>query len=395
MDLSFTPAQRAFRDEVRAFLARQLPADLAARVVAGQRLAKDDFVRWQRILHAQGWGAATWPREHGGPGWTAIEQHLFDEECALAGAPMQIPFGLRMVAPVLMAFGTAAQQQRFLPRIASGDDWWCQGYSEPGAGSDLASLTTRAERAGDHYVVNGQKTWTTYAQHADWMFCLVRTDTQARAQEGISFLLVDMKAPGVTVRPIRMLDGDHEINEVWLEDVRVPIDQRVGDENKGWTCAKYLLLHERTLIVQLGASKRELRRLISLAATTRQRGRPLLDDARVRDRIAQLEIDLMGLEVSLLRMLVAAEAQRSPGPEASLLKVRGTELHQAISELLLLVAGPQAVPCRPAALEPGGEIDASGCATSAAQYFNLRKTTIFGGSTEIQKNIVAQRILGL
>jgi alkylation response protein AidB-like acyl-CoA dehydrogenase len=308
---------------------------------------------------------------------------------------MQIPFGLRMVAPVLMAFGSAAQQQRFLPRIASGDDWWCQGYSEPGAGSDLAALKTRAERDGEHYIVNGQKTWTTYAQHADWMFCLARTDAQARPQDGISFLLLDMKTPGITVQPIRMLDGEHEINEVWLEEVRVPLEQRVGPENKGWACAKYLLGHERTLIVMLGGSKRGLARLKQLARRQTQRGRPLIEDVRFRDRIAQVEIDLMGLEVSLLRTLADADRQTAPGPEASLLKVRGTELQQTITELLLLAAGPQGIALHPAMHESGGPVDPADCATLAGQYFNLRKTTIFGGSTEIQKNIVAQRILGL
>ena len=395
MDLEFTPAQHAFRQQARGFLAARLPADLSAKVFAGQHLAKHDFVQWQRILHTQGWGAPSWPREFGGPGWSAVEQHLFDEECALAGAPMQIPFGLRMVAPVLMAFGSAAQQQRFLPRIVSGDDWWCQGYSEPGAGSDLAALKTRAERDGEHYIVNGQKTWTTYAHHADWMFCLARTDAQARPQDGISFLLIDMKAPGITVRPIRMLDGEHEINEVWLEDVRVPLEQRVGAENKGWTCAKYLLGHERTLIVMLGGSKRGLARLKQLACRRTQRGRPLIEDTRFRDRIAQVEIDLMGLEVSLLRTLADADRQTAPGPAASLLKVRGTELQQAITELLLLAAGPQGIASQPEMHESGGPIDPADCATVAGQYFNLRKATIFGGSTEIQKNIVAQRILGL
>jgi len=395
MNLAFTQPQLAFRDDVRSFLSSHLPADLSAKVFAGQRLSKSDFVRWQQILHDNGWGAANWPKEFGGPGWDAVEQHLFEEECALAGAPMQIPFGLRMVAPVLMAFGTAQQQHRFLPRIASGEDWWCQGYSEPGAGSDLVSLKTRAERVDDHYIVNGQKTWTTYAQYADWMFCLVRTDAPARPQDGISFLLIDMKSPGITVRPIRMLDGDHEINEVWLENVRVPVDQRVGEENKGWSCAKYLLAHERTMIVQLGACKRELRRVKTLARSQMQRGRPLIEDPRFRDRIAQAEIDLMGLEVSLLRMLTDAHAQKAPGPEASLLKVRGTELQQTLTQLLLQAAGPDALACRGESHEPGGPLDAAGSATVAAQYFNLRKTTIFGGSTEIQKNIVAQRILGL
>ncbi len=376
MDLAFTPAQQAFRHEVRNFVEQHLPADIRSRVMAGEPLGKEHSVRWQHVLHSRGWGAPSWPKAFGGPGWSAVEQHLFEEECALAGAPMQIPFGLRMVAPVLMAFGTPAQQQRYLPGIVSGEDWWCQGYSEPGAGSDLAALKTRAERSDNGYIVNGQKTWTSHAQHADWMFCLARTSSEGRPQHGISFLLIDMKAPGVTLRPIRLLDGQHEVNEVWLENVAVPLAQRIGDENRGWACAKYLLGHERTLLVQLGACKRELQRLKTLARAQRSAAGSLLADTRFRDRIAQVDIDLMALEVSLLRTLADEDRQRAPGAESSLLKLRATELQQALSELLMRAAGPQRT-------------------TLVGQYFNMRKTTIFGGSTEIQKNIVAQQILGL
>ncbi len=269
MDLNFTAEQRQFREEVRSFLRDKLPADLSRKVLGGKRMEKDDFVRWQKILHQQGWGAISWPAEFGGPGWNAIQQHIFEEECADAGAPMQLPFGLKMVAPVIMAYGSPAQQQRFLPRIVDGSDWWCQGYSEPGSGSDLASLKTRAVREGDHYVINGQKTWNTLGQHADWIFCLVRTSTEGRQQAGISFLLIDMKSPGVSVRPIIMMDGEHEINEVWFEDVKVPVENLIGEENKGWTYAKFLLGHERTGIAGVGRSKRELKKLKQIATWKR------------------------------------------------------------------------------------------------------------------------------
>ncbi|MGH8240383.1 MAG: acyl-CoA dehydrogenase family protein, partial [Steroidobacteraceae bacterium] len=253
MDLKFTSEELAFRDEVRAFLREQLPADIAQRIKSGLSIRADDYRRWQAILHGKGWGAPTWPKQFGGTGWTPVQLHIFDEESAAAGAPRTIPFGLKMVGPVIMAFGNPTQQQRWLPRIVSGADWWCQGYSEPGAGSDLASLKTRAERQGDHYVVSGQKTWNTLGQYADWIFCLVRTDPNApKQQQGISFLLIDMKTPGITVRPIITMEGAHEVNEVWLENVKVPVENRIGEENKGWTYAKFLLGHERTNIAGVG-----------------------------------------------------------------------------------------------------------------------------------------------
>ena len=265
MEWGFAPEEAAFRTEVREFVRSKLPLELRHKVVAGEALGKADYLAWHRILHERGWIAPNWPRAFGGCEWSAVRQHIFEEECALAGAPGILPFGIRMVGPVIMKFGSAAQQQRFLPRILSGEDWWCQGYSEPGAGSDLASLRTRAERRGEHYLVNGQKTWTTLAQHADWIFCLVRTATEGRPQEGISFLLIDMQAKGVSVRPIIMLDGEHEINEVWFEDVEVPIANRVGEENKGWTYAKYLLGHERTGNAGVGYCRRWLAELKALA----------------------------------------------------------------------------------------------------------------------------------
>jgi alkylation response protein AidB-like acyl-CoA dehydrogenase len=398
MDLSFTPEEQRFRDEVRAFLDTSLPPDLRHKVLEGLHVPKEDTVRWQRTLHARGWGGPAWPAEFGGTGWDPVRQYVFEEECAAAGAPRLLPFGLKMVGPVIMRFGNAAQQGRFLPRILTGEDWWCQGYSEPEAGSDLASLKTRADRDGDHYLVNGQKTWITLAQHADWIFCLVRTDRTAKAQAGISFLLVDMRTPGVTVRPIRMLDGGHEVNEVWFEDVRVPVENRVGEENKGWTYAKFLLGHERTNIAGIGASKRELARLKRIAAGERKHGRPLAQDPFFAARVAQVEIDLMALEITNLRVLSAEAQKRAPGPEASLLKIKGTEIQQALSELMMQAVGPYAIPFREEALEAGFRGEPVGppwAAPLAATYCNLRKTSIYGGSNEIQKNIISQMILGL
>ncbi len=396
MDLNFTPAEQAFREEVRAFLAQELPAQVARRVLSGAHPTRDEIVAWQRTLHRRGWGAPSWRREFGGTGWGPVEQYIFEEECAAAGAPLQLPFGLKMVGPVIMAFGSPQQQQRFLPRIVSGEDWWCQGYSEPGSGSDLASLKTRAERQGDHYVVNGQKTWITLAQHADWIFCLVRTDPAAKPQAGISFLLVDMKTPGVTVRPIIMMDGGHEVNEVWFEDVKVPVENRVGEENKGWTYAKFLLGHERTNIAGVGTSKRQLSRLKQIAAKERKHGRPLLEDPAFASRIAQVEIDLMALEITNLRVISAVAERRAPGPEASLLKIRGSEIQQAIAELMMQAAGPYGMGFqRDAAERVEGAVGPAYAAPLGLTYCNLRKTTIYGGSNEIQRGIIAQMILGL
>ncbi|MBW8898602.1 MAG: acyl-CoA dehydrogenase family protein [Massilia sp.] len=396
MDLTYTGDDLAFRDQVRAFLEAELPADLRHKVVNHLRLHKDDYVRWHRILARQGWVAPGWPREYGGPGWTPVQRHIFDEECARAGTPPVLPFGVNMVAPVIMAFGSQAQKDYYLPRILACEDWWCQGYSEPGAGSDLAALTTTAVRDGDHYVVNGQKTWTTLAQHADMIFCLVRTDPTVRKQEGISFLLIDMHAPGVTVRPIIMLDEDHEVNEVFFDNVRVPVANLVGQENRGWTYAKYLLGHERTGIAAVGRSKRELARLKALARREQKDGAPLLRDALFAAKVADLEIELMALEMTVLRVL--ADAHRAPGPEASVLKVRGTEIQQRLSELMVEAAGPLALPFDPAWLEGAAAhsvIDDDFAAPLLPHYFNYRKTSIYGGSNEIQRNIISQMILGL
>jgi len=398
VNLEFSAAEVQFRTEVRDFLQRELPPEISSKVLEFKRLEREDWVRWTRILQRRGWSAPSWPHEFGGPGWTTLEQHIFDEECSAAGAPPAIPFGLRMVAPVIMAFGSREQQQYFLPRILSGDHWWCQGYSEPGAGSDLASLKTRAERRGDLYIVNGQKTWNTLGHFADWIFCLVRTDTQSRPQAGISFLLIDMKTPGITVRPIRLLDGEREVNEIWFQDVEVPLGNRVGEENKGWTYAKYLLAHERVNIAQLGQSKRELKKLKQLAARERSGGRPLLHDTRFRDRIAQLEVDLLALEFTVLRVLKEDASRSDPGPESSLLKVRGSEIQQTLAELKMQALGHYALPWIPEALDAGWEgepVGAEQWAAFSGRYFNMRKASIYSGSNEIQRNIIARRILGL
>jgi alkylation response protein AidB-like acyl-CoA dehydrogenase len=402
MDLNFTPDEVAFRQEVRDFVAKSLPADIRHKVLNGLILERDDYVRWQRILHAKGWGGAAWPKDFGGPGWSATQQYIFDEECAAAGAPRGIPFGLKMVAPVIMQFGSPEQQQRFLPKILAAEEWWCQGYSEPGAGSDLASVKTRAVRGkdneGDHYIVNGQKTWTTQGQYADWIFCLVRTDTEVKPQRGISFLLIDMRTPGITVRPIITMDGAHEVNEVWFEDVRVPVENLVGEENSGWTYAKFLLGHERTNIAGIGIAKRELARLKRIASLEIKNGKPLIKDPMFAARIAQVEIDLTALEITNLRVLSAEAQRRAPGPEASILKIKGTEIQQAITELLTQAVGPYALQLRREAMAAGYQGDVVGPFYSiplAANYLNMRKLSIYGGSNEIQKNIISQMILGL
>jgi alkylation response protein AidB-like acyl-CoA dehydrogenase len=398
MDLSYTPADEAFRNEVRNWLDANLSTALRDKVLNHKRLKRDDFAQWHRLLGARGWSAPAWPREYGGPGWNATQRHIWDEECARAGAPPVLPFGVAMVAPVLMKYGSEAQKRYYLPRILDGTDWWCQGYSEPGSGSDLASLKTRAQRDGEYYVVNGQKTWTTLGQHADMMFCLVRTDSSVKKQEGISFLLIDMKTPGVTVRPIITLDEDHEVNEVFLDNVRVPLENLVGEENRGWTYAKYLLGHERTGIARVSSSKRELAFLKALALKQKKNGKPLLHDPVFAAKVASLEIDLMALEVTVLRVVSAEASGRGPGPEASMLKIKGTEVQQGLTELMLEAVGPLAAPFDAPFLAGERAHSAAGndaAAPLAAYYFNYRKASIYGGSNEIQKNIIAQMILGL
>jgi alkylation response protein AidB-like acyl-CoA dehydrogenase len=399
MDPNFSPEEERFRSEVRAFVATQLPPAIRDKVLGHKRLEREDFLTWVRILNTRGWVAPGWPRRFGGQEWDAARQLIFEEECALAGAPPVLSFGPRMVAPVIMTFGNQAQQEYFLPRILSGEHWWCQGYSEPGAGSDLASLKTRAERRGDTYIVNGQKTWTTLAQYANWIFCLVRTSSEGRPQTGISFLLIDMKTPGLRVRPIVMLDGEHEINEVWLDDVEVPVSNRIGEENKGWTYAKFLLGHERVSNAALGASKRALRELKAIAAATPTGGGgPLLEVARFRDRIAEVEIDLMALEVMVLRVIAMDRERHTPGPEASLLKLHGSRIQQTISELAMEALGPYAALHQPQALAPDWTGLLAGPPAGIGvtdRYLNYRKVSIYAGSNEIQRNIIAQHLLGL
>ena len=398
MDLNYSPADDAFRADIRAWLDANLPQALRTKVLDHKRLSRDDYASWHKLLGTRGWSVVAWPKEYGGPGWDATQRHIWDEECARIGAPGVLPFGVSMVAPVIMKYGSDAQKAYYLPRILDGTDWWCQGYSEPGSGSDLASLRTRAERQGDHYVVNGQKTWTTLGQFADMMFCLVRTDTGAKKQEGISFVLIDMKTPGITVRPIITLDEDHEVNEVFLEDVKVPVENLVGEENRGWTYAKYLLGHERTGIARVGHSKRELVFLKRLAAAQKKGGICLLNDAVFSAKIAALEIEMMALEVTVQRVVASEANGRGPGPEASMLKIKGTEVQQALTELMVEAVGPQAAAFDPAYLEGEREHSLAGdddAAPLAAYYFNFRKTSIYGGSNEIQKNIIAQMILGL
>jgi len=393
MDLAFTPEEQAFREEVRAWVRAHLPAEISHKVHNALRLTRADMQGWAKILGKKGWLTFGWPKEFGGPGWSAVQKHLFEEECALAGAPRIVPFGPVMVAPVIMAFGTKAQQERFLPGIASGEVWWSQGYSEPGSGSDLASVKTRAERVGDKYIVNGQKTWPTLGQYGEWMFNLVRTSNEGKPQTGISFLLVDMKSPGVTVRPIIMLDGGHEVNEVFFDNVEVPVDNLIGEENKGWNYAKHLLAHERTNIADVNRTKRELERLKRIAKTE-----GVYDDVRFRDEIAKLEVDVVALEMLVLRVLAAEKSGKNPLDIAGLLKIRGSEIQQRYAELMMLAAGPYAVPLIREAMEagwqgnfPGGAV---GNAPLASTYFNLRKTTIYGGSNEVQRNIVSQVVLG-
>jgi pimeloyl-CoA dehydrogenase large subunit len=401
MDLRFTPDEIAFRDDVRAFMKEALPPQLRKKMIEGRHPSRQDLVDWQRMLNKKGWAVPHWPTEWGGTDWGPVKTYLFRDEMQQAPAPEPLPFGPNMVGPVIIAFGNTAQKMRFLPRIANLDDWWCQGFSEPGAGSDLASLKTTAKRSDGHYVVNGQKTWTTLAQYADWIFCLVRTDLAAKKQQGISFLLIDMKSPGITVRPIQTFDGGHEVNEVFFDDVKVPIENLVGEENKGWDYAKFLLGNERTGIARVGISKARIRRLKELAALEQSAGRPLIADERFRTKIAAVEVELKALEMTQLRVVAAerTSAGNRPDPASSILKIKGSEIQQAITELLLEVVGPYALPDQaghddaerwnepPVGPEWGGPL--------APQYFNTRKVSIYGGSNEIQKNIIAKAILGL
>jgi len=385
-----------FRHTVRAFLAEALPQRIAAKVRLGKYLSREDLEEWQAILNARGWLAPGWPQEHGGAGWDPVRRSVFEEECCRAHAPRLVPFGLTMLAPVLMKYGSEAQKAYFLPRILGGEDFWCQGYSEPGAGSDLASLRTRAVRDGDHYVVNGQKTWTTMGQHANRIFCLVRTDPDVKKQEGISFLLIDMDTPGITVRPITLIDGQPEVNEVFFEDVRVPVANLVGEEGQGWTYAKYLLTHERTNIAGVGFSDAALDTVKRVARATTSGGKPLSQNPGFAARLARIEIDLMAMRTTNLRMVSAAAAGKAQDVESSMLKVKGTQIRQELTSLMRRAVGPDALPFLPDYLAGGENADPVGpdyAAAAAPHYFNMRKLSIYGGSNEIQRTIVAKSLL--
>ena len=397
MNLDFSAEDLAFRDEVRSFIADNYPASLRGKQDEGDELKKEDFLSWHKVLAKKGWVAPAWPVEYGGTGWTSTQRYIWSEETARADCIRLMPFGLAMVGPVIYTFGTPEQKAKFLPRILSGEDWWCQGYSEPGAGSDLASLRTKAVQDGDEYVVDGQKTWTTMAQYADWGFFLVRTNFEAKMQEGISFLLIDMKSPGIEVRPIITLGGEHEVNEVFLDNVRVPVANRVYEENKGWTCAKFLLAHERVGIAGVASSKRGVEKLKAVAATEMEGERSLLANPFFRRKVAELEIDLAALEYTELRTLAGMAAGKNPGPESSVLKIKGSEIQQRITELTLEMAGHYGAPYYRGFGEGDNEhpIGPEWANRAAPTYFNARKTTIYGGSNEIQRNVIAKMVLGL
>ncbi len=393
MDLSYSAEETAFRDEVRGWLAANLPADIRERVTSYRHLPREDMIRWHKILAAKGWSVPHWPKEWGGTAWNITQRYIYDEEFGRAGAPGLAPFGPTMCASVLLKFGTPEQKNRFLPRIREGDDFWVQGYSEPGSGSDLASLKTKAERQGDHYLVNGQKIWTTLGHYGDWIFCLVRSDFSVeKRQDGISFLLMDMKTPGITVRPLILMDGGHEVNEIFFENVKVPVENLVYEENKGWTVAKYLLGHERMGNAQVGASKREVTALRAMAGKALRNGRPLMEDSRFRDRLSRVEIELQALELTAMRFLDRMrKTGQPPGADVSMLKIKGTEIQQSITELMMQVAGPSA---QPFVGVDGGAVDPH-TSRLAPRYFNYRKTSIYAGSNEIQRNIIAKMTLGL
>lgn len=395
MDLIFTREEQAFREEVRRFLRDNMPPEVRRKVVEGRHLSKDEMVTWWRILNKKGWSVSHWPMEYGGTGWTSVQQYIFKEELQMYPAPTPLAFGVSMVGPVIYTFGDDAQKKYYLPRIANIDDWWCQGFSEPGAGSDLASLKTKAERKGGKWIINGQKTWTTLAQYADMIFCLCRTDPAAKKQTGISFILVDIKSKGITVRPIQTIDGGHEINEVFFDDVEVPVENLVGEENKGWDYAKFLLGNERTGIARVGVSKERIRRIKELASKTQSSGRLAIEDPAFRKKLAACEIELKALELTQLRVLAdeGKHGKSRPNPVSSMLKIKGSEIQQTTTELLMEVIGPFAAPydehsdCSCEAMDWTAQI--------APSYFNNRKISIYGGSDEIQRNIIAKAVLGL
>ena len=396
MNLDFTPEELEFQKEVRAFIEENYPKELIGQGTR-EDLTREQFLAWHKILGKKGWSVPAWPEKYGGTGWTSTQRYIWQEENARVDAIMPLPFGASMVGPVIYTFGNEEQKAKHLPGIRAGEVWWCQGYSEPGAGSDLASVKTTAVRDGDHYVINGQKTWTTLAQHADWGFFLCRTDPSAKAQEGISFILVDMKTPGIEVRPIKLIDGSHEVNETWLTDVRVPVENLIGEENKGWTYAKFLLAHERSGIAGVARSKRGIERLRDIASKETVDGTPLIQTEDFARKISQLEIDLTALEFTELRTLASEAAGKGPGPESSILKVKGTEVQQRLTELTLEAVGHYGAPYAYGmdATGNGFGVGPDYSDYAAETYFNMRKTSIYGGSNEIQRNIITKMILGL
>ncbi|WP_407151103.1 pimeloyl-CoA dehydrogenase large subunit [Bradyrhizobium sp. ORS 86] len=395
MDLVFTKEEQAFRREVRQFLRDNVTLEIRRKMIEGRDVSKDEMVTWWRILNKKGWGVSHWPREYGGTNWTSVQHYIFKEELQMYPAPVPLAFGVSMVGPIIYTFGNEAQKQYYLPRIANVDDWWCQGFSESGAGSDLASLKTKAERRDDKWIINGHKTWTTLAQYADMIFCLCRTDPAAKKQAGISFMLVDMKSKGITVRPIQTIDGGYEINEVFFDDVEVPMENLVGEENRGWHYAKFLLANERTGIARIGVSKERIRRIRELASRVESCGQPVIKDRSFREKLVACEIELKALELTQLRV-VADEGKRGkgqPNPASSVLKLKGSEIQQTTTELLMELIGPFAAPFDE---DPHGSgLTANWAAQIAPIYFNNRKLSIYGGSSEIQRNIIAKVVLGL
>ncbi|GLQ05513.1 acyl-CoA dehydrogenase family protein [Sneathiella chinensis] len=398
MDLSFSDEDLAFKAEVREFLETKLPEDVRSYYSRGMHVPKELQVRWQKILHEQGWMAPAWPVEYGGTGWTVTQRYIAAQEFGTMGAPTPMPFGVSMVGPVIYTFGSQEQKDYYLPRILNSEDWWCQGYSEPGSGSDLASLQTKAVRDGDDYIVNGQKIWTSYAQHANMIFCLVRTDSNAKAQEGISFLLIDMNTPGITIKPIYGIDKENTLNEVFFDDVRVPVKNRVGEENKGWTYAKFLLGNERSTIARVAQSKRRVNKLKEIAKTERVDGGLLADDKDFMRKLAQIEVDLMALEYTELRMLSQEAAGKRFTAEPSLLKIKGTEIQQRLTELLVESLGMYGAPYEAMGDYEGRNDTAPGpdyANGPMAEHLYLRAATIYGGTNEIQRNIISKMVLGL
>ncbi len=392
MRFPLTAEEEEFRCKIRDFCAENLPYGLAAKVVAGAKLSREDYVGWQRILAQGGLLCGAWPAAHGGHDWSPVQAYLFDEECALAGAPWLLPFGVNYVGPVIHTYGSDAQKARYLPEIASADTFWCQGYSEPEAGSDLAGVKMRAVRDGDHYIVSGRKIWTTMAHWADRIFCLVRTDPEVRPQAGISFLLVDLRSPGITVQPIMTMDGRHDLNEVLFEDVRVPVADRVGEENGGWTIAKFLLSNERLLVAEIGKQKRLLEAVRSILSGLADRA--MAADRAVQARIAELETRLLALEWSALRTVRAAEGGHPPAAAVSMLKIRGSELEQALTELAVEIMGPEALAYAPKMGLGDASLPQVMRNGAMARMLWARCVTIYGGSNEIQRNIIAKSLIG-